>query len=139
MKHVRPKILISEAACNDGCGLMPSDSWLDTVNLWLELCGGQVKLTSMARCDKHNLDLYKGDATKACKSPHILTQKNLGFGAADGRCISPKRRTRLLLAAYDLWSLGFINHIEICDRHIHIALVPEDHPYAGLSHRGKSI
>jgi len=130
-ERIRPRILLKEATCPCGCGRTPSEKWLDTTNLWLELCGFPIGISTMARCPTYNRKI-KGSS----KSPHKLIKED--YGATDGKQRNPKKRDRMLEAARALKSLGFINHIEVCDGHIHIAKVPDNHPFAGVTHWGKS-
>lgn len=130
-ERIRSRILLSEATCPCGCGRQPNPGWLDATNLWLELCGFPVGISNMARCYTYNRKI-KGSS----RSPHKLIKED--YGATDGKQRNPRKRAKMLEAAFALWHLGLINHMEVCDGHIHIAKVSPTHPYCGLIHWGKS-
>ena len=130
-KRIREHILQSEAECHCGCGKTPSETWLDMVNVLIEECGFPIPITSMVRCSQHNRKV--GGSSN---SPHLLV--SYWHGAADLACIDPQKRMKIIEEAMFLYQDGCINHIEICDLHVHIASVPENHPYFMCLHWGKS-
>lgn len=129
--RVRPRITSKEAFCRCGCGVKPSDGWLDTVNLYLVMYGKPMRISTIYRCDKYNAKI--GGVKD---SPHRYKTKD--YGGADYRCRSPIIRMKLVIIAIAFYLIGKINQIEICNYHIHIAKVPKSHRLAGLCNWGKS-
>lgn len=131
MARLRSHITEKEAFCRCGCGLKPSEDWLDTVNIFLDLYGKPVGISTMYRCKKYNKRI--GGVKD---SPHQYSKSDLG--GADIKCRSPKSRDRIIYIAMAMKHLGFLNQIEVCNYHIHIAKVPKSHRLAGLMNWGKS-
>jgi len=131
-KRVRPHITVQEAFCRCGCGLIQSDKTLDWVNMYIELCGFSIPISTLARCRNYNRKVGGVD-----DSPHQLIEVP-GEGAGDFKARNPHKRMKMIDAAMALAHLGFINQVECADRHIHLAKLPDDHRLAGCFNWGKS-
>ena len=129
--RVRPHITVKEAYCRCGCGLIQSDETLDWIDYFIEKCSFSLKITTSARCKVYNAKIGGVD-----DSPHKLTKK--GKGAGDFANRNPKRRWKMIDVALKMAELGYINQIECCDRHMHLAKVPPSHRLAGCFNWGKS-
>lgn len=130
-KRIRPHILQSEAYCRCGCGLIQSDKTLNWVDQFVESCGFSIAISTLARCTKYNTRIRGVD-----DSPHLLTEDGLGGG--DFKQRNPKKRMVMINKAMAMVELGIINQVECCDRHMHLAKVPDDHRLAGCFNWGKS-
>ena len=132
MTHLRSHILESEAYCPCGCGLVPSSESLDWMNEFIEDCGFSIPISVLARCPEYNAKIGG-----VADSPHITV--TTGYGAGDYKQRNPKKRMKMIEVAIGMFLDGFINQIECCDRHIHIARVPPDHRLAGCFSWGQSL
>jgi len=124
--YVREHILHKEAVCPD-CGLLPAAGFLDLVEKLRLVCGFALPIQSMARCERHNREIGGAE-----HSAHLLHEGS--YGAADIGIRNTRRRFFILWYAL---MLGF-NNIEVCDGHLHVGRVPEDHPGFGRLVWGKS-
>lgn len=129
--RVRPHILRSEATCNCGCEGVQGDLWLDIVNTLIDICGFPIGISTMYRCNIYNDEIGGVD-----DSPH--KEKHGTYGAADLKCHDSKKRMILLRNIMELEKLGDINHVEVCNGHIHIANVPMMHRCYESCHWGES-
>ena len=120
MPRVRPHILLSEALCPCGCGKMPTEGILDSVNELIERYGKPIAINIMARCKIYN---------KKCGgveySPHLEEEED--YGAGDLKCWSPKKRFILIPIIVDMTKEGYFTQYEICDGHLHVAKVDKNH------------
>ena len=140
-RRIRPNILITEAACDCVCGLMPSEKHLDRTQHVIGQYGKGIPISTMARCNTYNKDIGGVD-----DSPHKLSEqfdqsvpdKDRGYGATDYTCRDGHSRANLMNILYPMFLAGIINHLEICDRHVHAAKVPDNHRLAGQVNWGKS-
>ena len=127
--HVTSK----EAHCPCGCGLISTAWVMGIADVFINAMGFPIKINCMDRCDKYNLRLggFK-------QSPHIIRQP--GYGAIDFSYGSRTKitNTPMFLKAFYWFEIGIINHIEICDRHLHIANIPGGHVLAGIIQEGSS-
>ncbi len=130
-ERLREHITFTEGTCRCGCGLQASDETLDWINEVIERCGFPIWLSTTARCITFNT-IIGGVAD----SPHLLTEDS--NGAVDYIMRGPMRRGKLLEVIMDMRKEGTINHVEICDQHIHAGKVPKNHRLAGLVNVGRS-
>ncbi len=116
---VRKNISRKEAECPH-CGLLPSEEFLHLLQRLRDAYGGPLHFTSIFRCTTYNRDIkgYKYSA-------HKVKKKNAAYGAADIRVGRYYNRRRWIIVTLAI-KLGF-NNIEVCDKHIHVGRVPEDH------------
>ena len=116
----------AEAHCPCGCGLVANDWLLNLSEKFLEKVGSPTKITSLVRCKEYNHHLYNGESYRFGydNSPHLLNEE--GYGAGDFAYMAKRKGSDMIWLALEFFNSGEINHIEICDRHIHIAKT--DHP-----------
>lgn len=104
--------------CERDCKKVASFPFLDRVQELRDRAGESMRFTSITRCIDHNADIGGVD-----DSPHLLSADPGPYGAVDIACTDPAKRWTWILIAL---ALGF-NHIEVCDKHLHFAFVPEGH------------
>jgi hypothetical protein len=129
--RVKPHILLNEALCPCGCGMMPSDGHLDAINELISRFGQPIKINIMARCPIYNKKIGGVE-----DSPHLENIDDLG--ASDIRCWNPKKRWKLILILADMINEGYFNQIEVCNAHLHIATVKSTHRLFNECNWGKS-
>jgi len=120
LSRIRPNITVKEATCGCGCGLMPSNEWLDTTDELIDMCGFPIGISTMCRCKKYNKEI--GGVND---SPH--REIGYGYGGTDLRCRDPKKRMIIMVNIMQLVALRKITQVEVCDGHIHIANIPLMH------------
>ena len=131
MSRIRPHITEREAHCRCSCGKVTNDGFLTIIDALLSRYGKPCRINCMVRCDEYNTKIGGSKTSGHLENKH-------GYGAADLRCNNPIDRAIMLPIAIFYFDAGIINHIEVCDGHLHVAKVPLDHPHAGKIHWGKS-
>ena len=126
---LRRNITQREGSCHCGCGKTASAPFLDRVQELRDRAGVAMPFTSMVRCVDHNADIGGSP-----DSPHLLTSGPGPYGAVDIACTNPAKRWVWEVIAR---AVGF-NQIEVCDKHMHFALVPEGHKLKNFLNWGVS-
>jgi uncharacterized protein YcbK (DUF882 family) len=128
---ILPRVTESESKCRCGCEVVASLYFLRTISRLLTLYNKPVKITTSYRCPEYNNQI--GGVKD---SPHLLN--DAVFGAADLRCYNPIERMKLIKLIMPMVEKGIFNHVEVCDKHIHLARVSSDHRLANMFNWGRS-
>jgi len=127
----------THTTCSCGCGATASKEYLDSLDRVFKRAGLNPGISSMVRCRPHNKKIGG-----SIFSAHVLTADPGEFGATDLK-IKPVARSKGGNAkqAYKIIKAaqaeGF-NVFEVCNQHIHIGKVPENHPMANTIYWGVS-
>ena len=103
------------------CHVLPTIEFCRMLETLRIIYGGAIITSSVYRCPIHNKDVGG-----SIWSPHKLREEGKPYGAADIKIPQRQKRKRFLLLRA-IYKLGF-NMVEIADKHIHAAIVPENHP-----------
>jgi hypothetical protein len=118
-KNMYEHVTRKESECPCGCGLVANKFTLTMADAYIQRLGSPTRITCLPRCERYNKKI--GGFSK---SAHLQQE---GYGAGDFAYGDSNKRTRMILTAIEWFNAKLINNVEICDKHIHLGLVPEGH------------